>query len=199
MYVAIFVAYRRYRLSENLKNKAIACCSRVSDRLAENLKNKAIACCSRMSAIALQKTSKTERYLQQATKIALRTFPRAIAEITNAVAEVANVVAEVANVVAEIANAIACWGRVSAIALRIFPKAIALQKTSTTQLSHFAHSQERSPCRQPQKQCYRLLWKSECDRLAENLKISDVYDGLRLRTSHTPKSDRITENLKNNG
>ncbi|MFN6528495.1 hypothetical protein [Nostoc sp. ChiSLP03a] len=35
-------------LTENLKNKAIASCPRVSDRLSENLKNKAIACCGRV-------------------------------------------------------------------------------------------------------------------------------------------------------
>ena len=33
-------AHRKYRLTENLKNKAIACCGRVSDRLTENLKTK---------------------------------------------------------------------------------------------------------------------------------------------------------------
>ncbi|MDZ8026434.1 MAG: hypothetical protein RMX97_17315 [Nostoc sp. DedQUE11] len=38
-----------------------------------------------------------------------------------------------------------------------------------------------SPCRKLQKQSDRLLCKSECDR-----------------TSHIPKSDRLTENLKNN-
>ncbi|MBN3886376.1 MAG: hypothetical protein V7K64_27860 [Nostoc sp.] len=75
---------RSDRLTENLKNNAIACYVRVSDRLAENLKNKAIACCGRkgecdrfaeklknnaiaycgrVSAIALQKTSKTKRSL----------------------------------------------------------------------------------------------------------------------------------------
>ncbi|MEH2211958.1 hypothetical protein [Nostoc sp.] len=43
------------RLAETLKNKAIACCPRVSDRFTENLKNK---------AIALQKISKTMRYLR---------------------------------------------------------------------------------------------------------------------------------------
>ncbi|WP_190240940.1 hypothetical protein [Nostoc sp. 'Peltigera membranacea cyanobiont' 210A] len=47
------------RLTENLKNNAIACCERVSDvydglrlRLAENLKNNAITCCRRVSALA---------------------------------------------------------------------------------------------------------------------------------------------------
>ncbi|MEH2422326.1 MAG: hypothetical protein V7K48_15865 [Nostoc sp.] len=47
-------------------------------------------------------------------------------------------------------KAIACCRKVSAIALRTFPKAIALQKSSKIMLS--------------------LLWKSECDRLAEILK-----------------------------
>jgi hypothetical protein len=36
-------------LAEILKNKAIACCERVSDRFTENLKNNAIACCERVS------------------------------------------------------------------------------------------------------------------------------------------------------
>ncbi|MBC1225068.1 hypothetical protein GNF10_22355 [Nostoc sp. UCD121] len=39
-------------LAENLKNNAIACCPRMSDRFAENLKNKAIVCCRRVSALA---------------------------------------------------------------------------------------------------------------------------------------------------
>ncbi|AUB38127.1 hypothetical protein COO91_04090 [Nostoc flagelliforme CCNUN1] len=43
---------RSDRLAENLKNKAITYCGRVSNRLAENLKN---------NAIALQKTSKIKR------------------------------------------------------------------------------------------------------------------------------------------
>ncbi|MGI2904189.1 hypothetical protein [Tolypothrix sp. VBCCA 56010] len=43
----------RHRLAENLKNKAIICCERVSDRFTENLKNKAIGCCGRESALAL--------------------------------------------------------------------------------------------------------------------------------------------------
>ncbi|MBE8999707.1 hypothetical protein IQ274_16055 [Nostoc sp. LEGE 12447] len=35
----VSVAHRRYRLTENLKNQAITCCPRMSDRLTENLKN----------------------------------------------------------------------------------------------------------------------------------------------------------------
>ncbi|MEH2397863.1 hypothetical protein [Nostoc sp.] len=34
-------AHRKYRLAENLKNNAITCYGRGSDRLAVNLKNKA--------------------------------------------------------------------------------------------------------------------------------------------------------------
>ncbi|OYE01331.1 hypothetical protein [Nostoc sp. 'Peltigera membranacea cyanobiont' 232] len=37
------------RLTENLKNQAIACCGRVSDRITENLKNQAIVSCGRVS------------------------------------------------------------------------------------------------------------------------------------------------------
>ncbi|WP_341524575.1 hypothetical protein WKK05_18230 [Nostoc sp. UHCC 0302] len=49
----------------------------------------------------------------------------------------------------------------------------------------------RSLYRKPQKLSDHLLWKSECDRLAENFKNKALACCLRM-------SDRFAENLKNN-